>query len=75
MCYWAVLNFVFLSVVDYLSIDLCAWDVLLGCAKICIFVGCSPFEHKCMCYKCGAKSVFFSFLMQPIGSFEHKCMC
>ena len=64
MCNWTVLNFVFLSVVDFLSI-VCAWDVLLGCAKICIFVGYGPFEHKCMCYKCAneqSKNTYLSVL-------------
>ena len=52
MYFWTVQKFVFLAVATHLSIDLCSWDVLLDSAKICIFVGCSPFEHRFMFLGC-----------------------
>ena len=70
MCYWTVLELVFVEV--DLSIDLCAWDVL----KLEFFlVAVSILAYKCMCYKHASKHIFycfyfffFFFVMQSIGT-------
>ena len=71
MCYLTVLKLVFVGA--YLSIDLCSSDVLLDCAKICIFLSVAVHLSINVCAINVVANKFF--LMQSIGSSEHKCMC